>query len=78
MLYDGVWTQIKTTGKAEVTVSVAHARTVEQGIKRTKAAENVARRLGGLVGWSKLVVERQRLSPTMVKLTFTLLYETAL
>lgn len=76
--YCQIWNQIKETGCAEITVSKAAARTVEQGVKRVKTAENVARRLAGLVGWSKLVVKRESLSSTHIKITFTLLYRTDL
>jgi hypothetical protein len=76
--YDAVWNTIKTTGSAEVTVSKAFARTLENGVKRVKTAENVARRLAGLVGWSKLVVTRTELSDHRVKIRFELLYLTAL
>jgi hypothetical protein len=76
--YDIIWDQIKTTGSAEVTVSKDFARTLENGVKRTKTAENVARRMAGLVGWSKLVVTRTTLSPTHIKIRFELLYLTAL
>lgn len=61
-----------------MTVSKEHARTVEDGVKRVKTAENVARRQAGLVGWSKLVITRQDLSSTMVRIDFSLLYLTAL
>ena len=76
--YDAVWHTIKLTGKAEVTVSKAFIRTLENGVKRIKTAENVARRQVGLVGWSKLVVTRERLSATHIKVTFSLLYRTDL
>jgi len=76
--YDAVWNQIKTTGSAEVTVSKEFARTLENGVKRVKTAENVARRMAGLVGWSKLVVTRTSISSTTVKIRFELLYLTAL
>lgn len=73
-----IWNAIKQAGSAEVTVSKAHARTVEDGVKRVKTAENTARRYAGLVGWSKLVITRHQLSATHVKITFTLLYRTDL
>ncbi len=76
--YHIIWNTIKTTGRASVTVSKEHARTVEDGVKRVKTAENVARRQAGLVGWSKLVITRQDLSATMVRIDFSLLYLTAL
>lgn len=70
--------EIKKTGSAQVTVSKAHARTVEDGVKRVKTAENVARRFAGLVGWSKLVIKRETLSATHLKISFSLLYRTDL
>jgi hypothetical protein len=76
--YDPIWDQIKNTGSAEVTVSKDFARTLEQGVKRVKTAENVARRMVGLVGWSKLIVTRTSLSETKMKIRFELLYLTAL
>jgi hypothetical protein len=76
--YCQIWDEIKTTGCATITVSKAAACTVEQGVKRVKTAENVARRLAGLVGWSKLVVRRESISGTHMKITFTLLYRTDL
>jgi hypothetical protein len=76
--YFAVWDRIKKTGSADITVSKEHARTVENGVKRIKTAENVARRQAGLVGWSKLVVSRQEISKTHVKIQFKLLYLTAL
>jgi hypothetical protein len=76
--YDVIWTTIKQAGKAEVSVSKAHARTVEDGVKRVKTAENTARRMAGLVGWSKLVITREVLSSTHIKIVFTLLYRTDL
>ena len=76
--YDSVWAAIKHVGSATVTVSKAHARTVEDGVKRVKTAENTARTRVGLVGWSKLVIKREDISATMTKITFSLLYRTDL
>ena len=76
--YDVIWNTIKTTGSAEVTVSKDFARTMEDGVKRVKTAENVARRMAGLVGWSKLTITRTELSDTRLKIRFELLYSTAL
>lgn len=73
-----IWAEIKKTGSAQVTVSKAHSRTVEDGVKRVKTAENMARRLANLVGWSKLVITREQLSATHIKITFSLLYRTDL
>ena len=74
--YDAIWNEIKRAGYVEITVSRDAARTVEQGIKRVKTAENVARRLAGLIGWSKLVVTRTVLSSTHIKIRLELLYRT--
>jgi hypothetical protein len=76
--YHTIWNTIKQTGSASITVSKEHARTVEDGVKRVKTAENVARRQAGLVGWSKLVITRTELSATHTRIDFTLLYLTAL
>jgi hypothetical protein len=77
-IYDPIWEEIKKAGSVEITVSKAAARTVEDGVKRVKTAENVARRLAGLVGWSKLVITRTNLSATHIKIKFSLLYRTDL
>lgn len=74
-IYDSVWNEIKKAGSAQVTVSKAHARTVEDGVKRIKSAENVACKMVGLPGWSKLVITRESLSATHCKITFSLLYK---
>ena len=74
--YDAIWNAIKQVGYVEITVSKDAARTVVQGIKRVKTAENVARRLAGRVGWSKLVVTRTVLSSTHIKIRLELLYRT--
>ena len=76
--YDSVWAAIKHVGSATVTVSKGHARTVEDGVKRVKTAENTARTRVGLVGWSKLVITRKEISSTHVRITFDLLYRTDL
>ena len=76
--YDAIWNEIKRAGYVEITVSKDAARTVEQGIKRVKTAENVARRLAGVVGWGKLVVTRAVLSSTRIKIRLELLYMTNL
>ena len=76
--YDIIWNEIKQTGRAQVTVSKEAARSIENGVKRVKTAENVARRRVGLVGWSKLVVTRYEISSTHLRIEFELLYLTAL
>lgn len=75
-LYDPIWAEIKKAGYVEVTVSKDSARTLEDGVKRVKTAENTARRMAGLVGWSKLVITRTSLSASRMKIRFELLYRT--
>lgn len=76
--YDLIWNEIKKHGYVELTVTKASARPVLNGIKRVKTAENVARRLAGLVGWSKLVITQTELSATHIKIHISLLYRTDL
>jgi len=76
--YDLIWNEIKKHGYVELTVTKASARPVWNGIKRVKTAENVARRMAGLVGWSKLVLRQEELSSTHIKLRISLLYRTDL
>ena len=76
--YDPIWSEIKRVGYVEVTASKDNARTLEDGVKRIKCGENVARRLAGLVGWSKLTVTRTKLSEHIIKIRFELLYRTDL
>ncbi len=76
--YVAVWNEIKKVGSAEITVHKDRVRTVEDGIKHAKSAENVARRMAGLVGWSKLIITRHTISATHVRIRFELLYLTSL
>lgn len=76
--YAETWNSIKTTGKASVTVSKEHARTVVAGVIETKSDENVLRKRVGLLGWSKLVIVRTPISATHVRIDFSLLYSTNL
>ena len=76
--YDSIWGEIKEKGYVEITVSKEGSRTIEQGVLRVKTAENTARRMAGLIGWSKLVIYRTSLSPTRLKIRFSLLYRTDL
>ncbi len=76
--YDLIWNEIKKHGYVELTVTKASARPVLNGIKRIKTAENVARRLAGLVGWSKLVITQTELSSTHLRIRLELLYRTDL
>lgn len=74
--YVPIWNRIKAEGKTTITVSKAAARTVENGVKEAKTIENVSRRKMGMIGWSKLIIEREEISSTHIKITFTLLYST--
>jgi len=65
--YREVWNTVKAEGSASIVVS-----------KDAAKKENVARRHAGLMYWSKFVITRQSLSDSMVKITFTLLYESKL
>ena len=76
--YDLIWNEIKKHGYVELTVTKASARPVLNGIKRIKTAENVARRLAGLVVWSKLVITKAELSSTHLRIRLELLYRTDL
>jgi hypothetical protein len=76
--YDVIWGRIKKEAKVEITVHKDQAFTVEGGVKRVKTAENTARRLAGLVGWSKLVITREKINDHKVKIIFSLLYRTDL
>ena len=71
-----IWREIKTTGKATITVSKAAARLTENGVKEEKTKENRYRLNRGKIGWSKLVVHREEISDSHVKITFSLLYST--
>lgn len=72
--YRAVWNTVKAEGSATIVVSEAAAKKITLGILQAKAKENVARKHAGLVYWSKFVIKRARLSDTMIKITFTLLY----
>ena len=76
--YREVWNEVKRSGSASIVVSKAAAKKITLGILQAKARENVARRNAGLLYWSKFVITRQPLSDTMLKITFTLLYESKL
>lgn len=71
-----IWKEIKAKGKATVTVSKDAARTTENGVKEEKTKENTARVKMGMIGWSKLVITREPISTTHIKITFSLLYST--
>jgi len=76
MKYTAIWQKIKATGSAEVTVNKSIARTLEQGVKRTKSAENVAYKYIGNHPWSRLRVIRVPISATHTKIVFELMYPT--
>lgn len=76
--YAATWNTLKKHGNVGFTVTKAGARRAMNGIKLEKTTENVARRQAGLVGWSKLVVRKDELSATHVKITLSFLYETKL
>lgn len=76
--YDSIWLDIKTHGKASVTVSREHSRTMIAGVIELKSDENTARRAVGLIGWSKLVIVRTPLSATHMRVDFSLAYLTNL
>jgi hypothetical protein len=77
-LYQDIWNAVKSTGKAEVVVSKDHARTLIQGVRRTKSYENGLKRRVGKVRWAKMWTEVKELGQGKVKVTFTLSYETRL
>lgn len=77
--YVSLWNTIKTTGLVEFTVNRDRAETVIMGVKKAKSAENTARRrVLGRIGWSKLVITKVELSPTHIRVTMKLLYDTNL
>ena len=76
--YAEIWNRIKQNQSVEIVLHRDIAPTVIQGLKRTKCAENVGRSSVGLIPWSKLVVKKEVLSEKtgMIKVTFSLLYDT--
>ena len=77
-LYGPIWEAVKATGKAEVTASKDFAPTLIQGVRRTKSFENGLKRKTGKPRFPKLWTETIELSDKMVKIVFTLSYETRL
>lgn len=77
MLYGPVWQQIKSTLSAEVTVSEDNMRTLIQGVRRTKCAENAGRSKLGLIPWAKLETHKELLDPVkrVWKVKFVLKYD---
>lgn len=79
--YALIWKAIKSSEKleAEITVHEDILETTIQGVKRTKSAENVTRSAVGLIPWSKLVIEKEKISGRGVwRVKFKLLYDTRL
>lgn len=76
--YAVIWHEIKLKGYAEVTVSKEAAPALEDNVKHIKSAENTAVKAVGGLGWSKLVLTRTKLSETMLRIRFELLYRTDL
>lgn len=76
--YTSTWNEIKRTGKASVTVSKEHARTMIAGVVETKCDENAVRKMAGLVRYSKLVIKKKNISATHVRVDFSLAYLTNL
>lgn len=78
MRYDSIWETLKQTGRAEVVVSKEAVNLVVTGVRDAKYRESYARKKAGLIAWSRMVVQRDTLSATRVKLTFTFAYSTKL
>jgi hypothetical protein len=76
--YKEVWTEVKRSGSASIVVSKEAAKKITLGILQAKAKENVARKHAGLLYWSKFIIHRTPLNDTMIKITFTLCYESRL
>ena len=78
MKYDSVWETLKQTGRAEVVVSKEAVNLVVTGVRDAKYRESYARKKAGLIAWSRMHIQRDVLSDTRVKLTFTFIYSTRL
>jgi len=76
--YRQVWNTIKATGFASITVSNEASVTIVTGIIHAKAKENRQRKYSGLMYWSKLGIKRTKISATMQRIEFTLIYPTKL
>lgn len=77
-IYQEIWDTVKANGSAEITVSEAHARTVIQGVRRTKSFENGLKRKKKKIRFPKMYVERTEIGQGMLKVKFTLSYEVRL
>lgn len=77
MLYGSIWNQVKAQQWAEVTVSKDNLRTLIQGVRRTKCAENAGRSKLGLIPWAKMENDVELLDPErgIYKVTFRLIYD---
>lgn len=76
--YREVWDTVKREGSASIVVSKPAAKKITLGILQAKAKENVSRRHAGLMYWSKFVITRTSLSDNMVRIDFSLLYQSKL
>jgi len=76
--YKEVWDTVKREGSASIVVSKAAAKKITLGILQAKAKENVARRNAGLMYWSKFTIVRTPLSDSMLRIDFSLLYQSKL
>ena len=77
-MYKGIWDAVKANGSAEVVVSKDHARTLIQGVRRTKSFENGLKYKAKKIRFPKLWTTIKELGQGKVKVTFTLSYETRL
>lgn len=76
-VYQPIWEKIKLNLEAEVTVSEDKVATLIQGVKRTKCTDNAKRASVGLIPFSRLTIEQEKLSDRgVVKVKFKLLYDT--
>lgn len=78
MKYDSIWQTLKETGRAEVVVGVEAVSLVVTGVRDAKYRESYARKKAGLIAWSKMVITKEKLSDTRVKVTFEFVYSTKL
>lgn len=76
--YREVWDTVKRDGHASIVVSKPAAKKITLGILQAKAKENVSRRQAGMMYWSKFTIVRTSLSDTMIRIDFSLLYESKL
>lgn len=76
--YREVWDTVKREGSASIVVSKFAAKKITLGILQAKAKENVARRHAGLMYWSKFTIKRTALNDNMLRIDFSLLYQTKL